>query len=94
VQRCLESRFFTEAALATDNELVALSSELERLFDLDELRDIARTLLGIEPEDIGGGTSRGAFAKGLASTCVSTHRIPALCDAIAASTDSVDLSII
>ncbi len=67
-----------------------LRGELERLFSLDEMTSMSRTLLGLDPEEVGGGSAKGSFAKALTERCVDGERIEALVDVILASRHEVD----
>src|SRR5512135_2461202 len=73
-----------------DGDLVTLCAELERLFDLDELMNLSRDVLGLDPESVGGLTAKSSFAKALTQRCVESDAIVALCDALAASRDDLD----
>lgn len=64
--------------------LEALSTELERLFELEELKDLSQRLLGFDPSRVGGASARGAFARALAEHCRQVHAVDALLDAVVA----------
>jgi len=61
-----------------------LRAELERLFDLDQLFDLCRSLLAFDPEVVGGTGGIASFAQALARHAVEQDAVPALVDAIAA----------
>lgn len=67
-----------------------LRGELERLFSLEEMTGMSRTLLGLDPEDVGGITAKGSFARALTERCVDGDRIEALVDVILVSRSEVD----
>ncbi len=67
-----------------------LRGELERLFSLEEMTGMSRTLLGLDPEDVGGVTAKGSFARALTERCVDGDRIEALVDVILVSRSEVD----
>jgi tetratricopeptide (TPR) repeat protein len=67
-----------------------LRAELERLFELDELKELSGTLLGLAPDDVGGEMAKGSFAKALVDRCATSDSIEALCDAVAAARSDVD----
>ena len=54
-----------------------LRGELERLFDLDELKKLSDELLGIDPEQVGGTEGKGAFARALCALGAVLHAAPA-----------------
>jgi tetratricopeptide (TPR) repeat protein len=62
-----------------------LSAELERLFDLVELQEIGTSVLGLEPDAVGGAGAKASFARALAERCVERQAVPALLDALEAS---------
>ena len=49
-----------------------LRSELERLFELDDMMALARDLLGLRPDDVGGTAGKGSFARALVDRCVAS----------------------
>ncbi len=67
-----------------------LGADLERLFDLAELTELGRWVLGAEPDQIGGQGARGSFAQALADRCHEEDAIAALCDAVIALRQSAD----
>src|ERR1700735_4411184 len=64
--------------------------ELERLFSLDEMTTMSRRLLGLDPDDVGGTTAKGSFAKALTEKCIDADKIDALVDVILISRQGVD----
>src|SRR4051812_31929602 len=72
-----------------DPDLLTLCAELERVFELDELKNLSRDVLGLDPELVGGGAATGSFAKALTQKCVESHALVALCDAMAAARDDL-----
>ncbi|HEX4337885.1 MAG TPA: tetratricopeptide repeat protein [Polyangiaceae bacterium] len=69
----------------TKMEVDLLRTELERLFELDELLTLSRELLGFDPDAIGGTGGKGSFVRALTDHCVVHEAFEALCDAVAAS---------
>jgi tetratricopeptide (TPR) repeat protein/tRNA A-37 threonylcarbamoyl transferase component Bud32 len=67
-----------------------LRAELERLFSLDEMTSMSRRLLGLDPQDVGGLTAKGSFARALTERCFEGDRLDALVDVILASRQAVD----
>jgi tetratricopeptide (TPR) repeat protein len=65
-----------------------LSAELERLFDLVELQEIGTSVLGLEPDAVGGAGAKASFARALAERCVEREAVPALLDAVEASREA------
>lgn len=63
----------------------SLRSELERLFELDELEALSSNLLGLDPAEIGGAGSKGTFARALVERLAEEGSLAALLDAIAFS---------
>ena len=63
-------------------QIDTLHAELERLFDLDSLLDLAQNILGFEPSRIGGTAACGSFARALVSFCIDQDAVEALCDAV------------
>ncbi len=63
-------------------ELDILQAELERLFDLSALTDLARDTLGFDPEAIGGTQALGSFARALIEYCAERQALEALADAL------------
>ncbi|MDD9933841.1 MAG: protein kinase, partial [Myxococcales bacterium] len=73
--------------MATESTIEVLQGELERLFELDELKAITADVLGFDPEAVGGTASKGAFARSLVGYCADQEAIDALVDAILLSSD-------
>ncbi len=67
-----------------------LRGELERLFSLEELTSMSKMLLGLDPEEVGGGSAKGSFARALTERCVDGERIEALVDIIRVQRREVD----
>jgi tetratricopeptide (TPR) repeat protein/tRNA A-37 threonylcarbamoyl transferase component Bud32 len=65
-------------------------AELERLFELDDLKSFAKDLLGFEPEAVGGTLAKASFAGALTAYCQEHDAIEALCDALLATRPEVD----
>lgn len=63
----------------------SLSAELERLYELDELKNLSSSLLGLAPEEIGGASAKGSFARALAHRCFEIDAVGALVDVVLAS---------
>lgn len=59
-----------------------LRAELERLFELDAMKQLSNDLLGLSPDDVGGTSGKGAFARALVEKCHAEHALSALADAI------------
>ena len=51
---------------------------------------MSQRLLGLDPEDVGGATAKGSFAKALAERCFDGDRLDALVDVILVSRQGVD----
>lgn len=66
-------------------EMEILRAELERVFELDELLELSRDILGFDPDEIGGSAAKGSFVKALTDHCAEVDAIEALCDAVLAS---------
>ncbi|MGO8992192.1 MAG: protein kinase domain-containing protein, partial [Polyangiaceae bacterium] len=67
-----------------------LRGELERLFTLEEMTSMSERLLGLDPEEVGGATAKGSFARALAERCFDGDRIDALVDVILLERREVD----
>ncbi|MFK7988569.1 MAG: protein kinase [Sandaracinaceae bacterium] len=67
-----------------------LRGELERLFELDELKTMSDTLLGLDPEQVGGTDGKGAFARALVARCEDEDALLALADALILSKTDVN----
>jgi tetratricopeptide (TPR) repeat protein len=63
-------------------QIDTLHAELERLFDLVSLLELAQNILGFEPSRIGGTAACGSFARALVGFCVDQDAVEALCDAV------------
>ena len=59
-----------------------LRGELERLFELDEMKRLSGELLGYDPEQVGGTGGKGAFARALVDCCAREDSLEALADAM------------
>jgi len=62
-----------------------LQAELERLFELDEMLNLSRDLMGLAPGIVGGETATGSFAAALTRYCADSDALEALCDAMLAT---------
>ena len=71
-----------------------LRGELERLFDLDDMMDASRDILGMSPDEVGGTASKAAFARALVERCVAAERVEALLDAVQALKPEVDKKVV
>jgi tetratricopeptide (TPR) repeat protein len=67
-----------------------LRGELERLFTLDEMTSMSERLLGLVPDDVGGASAKGSFARALTERCFDGDRLDALVDVILHSRKEVD----
>ncbi len=67
-----------------------LRGELERLFSLEELTTMSQKLLGLPPDDVGGASAKGSFARALTERCMDGERIEALVDVLRAQRRDVD----
>ena len=70
-----------------------LRAELERNFELDELLNLTRNVLGFDPEAVGGTAAKGSFANALTQHCVEADAVEALCDALLASKPDVNAKV-
>ena len=70
-----------------------LRAELERLFELEELLQMSRSVLGFDPDEVGGTAAKGSFAKALTDHCAEVDAVEALCDALLASKPEVNPKI-
>ncbi len=59
-----------------------LRSELERLFELDELKSLSLNFLGLSPDEIGGPAGKGTFARALVERLDKEGSLLALADAM------------
>ena len=62
-----------------------LSAELERLYDLTELGELAGSVLGPDASALGGIGAKASFARTLAERCVERDAVDALLDAMQSS---------
>lgn len=69
--------------------LESLSAELERLYELDELKTLSAALLGLDPDSLGGVAAKGSFARALTQRCLELDAVDALVDVIEASRRSL-----
>lgn len=67
-----------------------LRGELERLFSLEEMTSMSERLLGLAPDEVGGASAKGSFAKALTERCFDGDRLDALVDVILHSRKEVD----
>jgi tetratricopeptide (TPR) repeat protein/tRNA A-37 threonylcarbamoyl transferase component Bud32 len=67
-----------------------LRSELEKHFDLEQLKRLSSELLGLDPDDVGGGDGKGAFARALVERSIREDALEALTDALLVSAKGVD----
>lgn len=67
-----------------------LRGELERLFELEDMKQLSADLLGLDPEDVGGTSGKGAFARALVERCQGDNALEALGDAIVISAQGKD----
>lgn len=67
-----------------------LRGELERLFSLEEMTSMSERLLGLSPEDVGGASAKGSFARALTERCFDGDRLDALVDVILHARKEVD----
>jgi len=63
----------------------SLAAELEQLLSLNELTELSRAWLGLEPESVGGTAAKASFARALVQRCLKLDAVPALLDAVEAS---------
>lgn len=66
-----------------------LRAELERLFELDELLELSRDLLGLDPNEVGGKDAIASYVQALTRHCSQTDAIEALVDAVIATKQDV-----
>ena len=67
-----------------------LRAELERLFSLDEMTSMSQSLLGLDPEEVGGAMAKASFARALTERCLDGDQLDALVDVILISRQGVD----
>ncbi|HKQ68581.1 MAG TPA: tetratricopeptide repeat protein [Polyangiaceae bacterium] len=63
-------------------EIEILRGEIERLFSLDELTDLSRDILGLDPEEVGGTAAKASFARSLTEKCSELDALDALVEAV------------
>ncbi len=73
--------------------LEVLRGELERLFDLDGLLDLSRSVLGVEPDRVGGTATVSSFAGALLAYCQKEDAVVALADALRASGEDLSPAV-
>ncbi len=71
-------------------DITGLRAELERLFDLDELQQLALDVLGLEASAVSDTSAAATFAQRLVDRCAEEQALEALCDAMHTTKDSVD----
>ena len=76
--------------MSTTATIEILRGELERLFSLEEMTSLSQKLLGLDPQDVGGASAKGSFARALTERCLDGDRIEALVDVILVSRREVD----
>ena len=67
-----------------------LRGELERLFTLEEMTSMSERLLGLVPDEVGGASAKGSYARALTERCFDGDRLDALVDVILHSRKEVD----
>ncbi|MFO7179682.1 MAG: tetratricopeptide repeat protein [Pseudomonadota bacterium] len=72
----------------------ALGAELERLYELEDLKTLSSTLLGLDPAEIGGVAAKGSFARALARRCVEIDAVGALLDVLRVSRRSLSPDLV
>ncbi|HTJ80797.1 MAG TPA: protein kinase, partial [Polyangiaceae bacterium] len=70
-----------------------LRGELERLFELEDMKALSSDLMGLSPDDVGGTSGKGAFARALVERCLADGAIVALADAMAFSNKAVKADV-
>jgi tetratricopeptide (TPR) repeat protein len=63
----------------------SLAAELEQLLTLNELTELSRASLGLDPESVGGTAAKASFARALVQRCLRLDAVPALLDAVEAT---------
>jgi tetratricopeptide (TPR) repeat protein len=71
-------------------EMDILRGELERLFSFEEMGVLSKVVLGLGPDDIGGGMATASFARALVERCRAEDSLDALVDAIVVLRSEVD----
>lgn len=75
-------------------EMDSLRGELERLFNLNELMELSSSLLGFQPDIIGGTSSIAAYVRALTDYCDRRGAVEALCDAVASLRSDASSSLL
>ncbi|HLV21123.1 MAG TPA: tetratricopeptide repeat protein, partial [Polyangiaceae bacterium] len=75
-------------------ELNIVCAELERLYELDELKQLSATLLGWDPARVGGVTAKSSFVRALTQRCAEMDALEALLDAVVATHADVDPRVV
>lgn len=60
----------------------SLAAELEQLLTLNELTELSRARLGLDPDSVGGTAAKASFARALVQRCLKLDAVPALLDAV------------
>jgi tetratricopeptide (TPR) repeat protein len=63
----------------------SLAAELEQLLTLNELTELSRGSLGLDPDSVGGTAAKASFARALVQRCLKLDAVPALLDAVEAT---------
>jgi len=63
----------------------SLAAELEQLLTLNELTELSRGALGLDPDQVGGTAAKASFARALVVRCLKLEAVPALLDAVEAT---------
>ncbi|MGC4093559.1 MAG: tetratricopeptide repeat protein [Polyangiaceae bacterium] len=71
-----------------------LSAELERLYELEELKSLSSGLLGLDPNDVGGTSAKASFARALTQRCLEIGALDALVDAVQASQKALPADLV
>lgn len=74
-------------------EIDILRGELERLFSFDEMAALSKIVLGLGPEEVGGGTATASFARALVERCKTEDCLDALADTVLALKSDVDARV-
>lgn len=64
-----------------------LGGEMERLFELEELEELGRDVLGLDRAAVGEASTKAAFARLLVHRCAAEQAVEALCEAMATRKD-------
>jgi tetratricopeptide (TPR) repeat protein len=73
-----------------NSTIAIIRAELERLFSLDEMTSMSKSLLCLDPDDVGGTNAKASFAKALTNRCADGDRLDALVDVLVTSRQGVD----